>query len=159
MASESHSSRRPIGVHRENGQLCGAGVGPTKSLSEKSLNRSLSSIHILYIHDPSRAVGPLPSPGARVIITFRTEVVDLYLCCSKSSTRGCVREPRSIPTDLLEVTRGTADRRAPLVFRLQDMYIVLFLRATCPTTVIGRRNGRRWPWCARVAEALSLIHI
>ena len=37
-------------VHRETGQLHGAGVGPTKGLSEKSLNRSLSSIHILQPH-------------------------------------------------------------------------------------------------------------
>jgi hypothetical protein len=31
-------------------------VGPTKGVSEMSLNRSLSSIHILYNHDPVQAL-------------------------------------------------------------------------------------------------------
>ena len=53
----------------------GAGVDPRKGLSEKSLKRSLSSIHILYTHYPFQAWVVHTRPWGRVVITFRTEVV------------------------------------------------------------------------------------
>ena len=61
-------------VHRETGQLHGAGVGPTKGLSEKSLNRSLSSIHILYNHTPRWGVGRAPGRRTPLLNSFHTEV-------------------------------------------------------------------------------------
>ena len=60
-----------------NRQLRGAGVGPTKGLSEKSLNRSLSSIHILYNHTPRRGVGRAPGRRTPLLNSFHTEVVVL----------------------------------------------------------------------------------
>ena len=82
-----------IGVHREKGQLHGTGVGPTKGLSEKSLNRSLTSIHILYNHAPSRGVGTHPGRCTRLAMLTMIRVAGgstLFLCGSRQG-RGVMR--------------------------------------------------------------------
>ena len=75
----SHVSIHTTVGHREktrgNRQLCGVGVGPTKGLSEKSLNRSLSSIHIHYNHTLTRALSSPPGRRTGLIIFNQPEVV------------------------------------------------------------------------------------
>ena len=74
-------ARRPLGKYWDRGKWSGrvsfrgAGVDPRKSLSEKSHSMSLSSIHILYTHNPVQAWVVHTRPWGRVVITFRTEVV------------------------------------------------------------------------------------
>ena len=88
-------------VHRETGQLHGAGVGPTKGLSEKSLNRSLSSIHILYNHTPRRGVGRAPGRRTPLLNSFHTEVV--LPIVQRSYTRRTVGIPVYIGIPIHEV--------------------------------------------------------
>ena len=81
-------------AHREktrgNRQLCGVGVGPTKGLSEKSLNRSLSSINIHYNHTLTRALSSTSGRRTGLVIFYQPEVVlNSYLESGMKYTRTC----------------------------------------------------------------------
>ena len=69
--SSRYRCHRTIG---KVGHFCGAGVGPTRGLSEKSPGISSSSTHILYTHAPSRAVAAPLRRCTPFLITFNTEL-------------------------------------------------------------------------------------